>query len=165
MANANRPQIAPNVYSGNAGETSSFYVSPGGAPIKFASGAIPDRGANMASLASNAMHDTNVMKAEILSKLLPLDLDYQKDPTKIPPKIQMLLNQADDWGRQRINALEQLMGRPGGTSNPAAPTTGGTKLTDEQYITSFMAKNPGQNRAMATQYLQSAKQKHPELFQ
>jgi len=159
---AYRPQIH-EVSAGGPGERATLLFPPfGGAPKTVATGAQLEHGAGLSAQVQQIMHDTNLMKANFIKEMLPLDPDYAKDPTKMPPKMQMMLDYFDELGRNRINATQTMLGA---NRTPGAPAGQGIKMGRDAYMKSIFTKNPNITPQQAEAQYWQDKKAYPNLVE
>ena len=144
IAEANRVQLAPNVLVGEGGQAASFVIPPGGQPKQFATGSPQEK----LTAEDQAINRTIAILPSLMKTKSDLELTGQPT-TAIDTILSRLLPPV----------MEKIIG---GKTTTAAPVQ--QKITDQQYLDMFVAKNPGQKQ-LAQQYLQNAKKQHPEIFQ
>jgi len=153
-AEANRPQIVPNVAMGEPGGIGTMLVPPGGSPQVIAAGAhLPTPGSDLGNTLISQAHKTY---EDNIYKILT-------DPLVPEDQRQGAVQNARKVFQENLQSIPTIVQQLAGKTGPAAAA----KVTDEQYIEMFLKKNGDnpQNRILAQQYLQNARKLHPELFQ
>ena len=136
LADAARPQVVPNVYSGPGGQVSSFLVPTGGNPTPFATGVHPG---GFGSAGGHRPEDyiMNVlMNAEKEISAASKDPLIASDPARFNAYIEGI----HDRARNTINMIPKIFGGTG--TAPAASAGPAPGVTYEAYYKAAKAKFP-----------------------
>ncbi|MGD0624260.1 MAG: hypothetical protein ABSB32_06015 [Thermodesulfobacteriota bacterium] len=136
MVEATRPQVVPNVASGNIpGQETSFLIRPGGSPTPFATGMAPSAG-HAENLAATLITQAYNRNAERQARALTSHPSFWNSPEETMKIMEPLFTKWNEETRNEINSIPQMI-----RANIGAPTaTAPTKMTYQEYYTKLKAK-------------------------
>ena len=134
-AEAVRPQVIPNVYSGPGGQVSSFMVPPGGNPKAFATGV--HQGAS-----GTTGHRPEDYIMSVLTNTEKEISAASRDPliASDPAKLNAYIESVHDRARNMVNMIPRIFGAAGTTTGTGASPA--PSVTYEAYYKAAKAKFP-----------------------